>query len=208
MNELGWSNYANDHEDGNGQFEQNFHYADALTTADRLVFFRYMVHILAHDAGMAATFMPNPLPTSPGAASTPTKAFGPGTERNCSWIGRTPAASGLSEMAYDYIGGLIAHAPAMVAVTCPIVNSYKRMGVGAPTSGATWAPAYATYGSNNRTQMLRIPDAGRVENRGSMGPPTRTSLSRCSWRRVWTASKEDRTRESPTRTISTPWTPN
>jgi glutamine synthetase len=72
-------------------------------------------------------------------------------------------------MAYHYIGGLIDHAVAMTAVTCPTVNSYKRFGVGAPKSGATWAPAYATYGGNNRTQMLRVPDGGRVENRGCDG---------------------------------------
>ena len=76
---------------------------------------------------------------------------------------------GLSEMAYFYIGGLIDHGPALVGVTCPTVNSYKRMGVGAPVSGATWAPAYATYGGNNRTQMLRVPDSGRVENRACDG---------------------------------------
>jgi glutamine synthetase len=76
---------------------------------------------------------------------------------------------GLSELAYHYIGGLIDHGPAMAAVTCPTVNSYKRFGVGAPNSGATWAPAYATYGGNNRTQMLRVPDGGRVENRACDG---------------------------------------
>ena len=57
---LGWDNYANDHEDANSQFESNFRYADALTTADRLVFFRYMVHTLAQQRGMLATFMPKP----------------------------------------------------------------------------------------------------------------------------------------------------
>ena len=72
-------------------------------------------------------------------------------------------------MAYQYIGGLIDHATALVGVTCPTVNSYKRMGVGAPLSGATWAPAYATYGGNNRTQMLRVPEGGRVENRACDG---------------------------------------
>jgi len=51
MNRLGWANYANDHEDANGQFEQNFAYSDALTSADRLIFFRYMVHTVAHQAG-------------------------------------------------------------------------------------------------------------------------------------------------------------
>ena len=60
MNELGWTNYANDHEDANGQFEQNFLFDDASTTADRVIFFRFMVHTLAHEAGMAATFMPKP----------------------------------------------------------------------------------------------------------------------------------------------------
>jgi glutamine synthetase len=80
-----------------------------------------------------------------------------------------PRGLGLSSLAYGYIGGLIDHARAMVAVTCPTVNSYKRMGVGAPSSGSTWAPAYATYGGNNRTQMLRVPAPGRVENRGCDG---------------------------------------
>ncbi len=168
VNALGWTNYANDHEDANGQFEQNFEYADALTTADRLIFFRYMVHTLAHDAGMTATFMPKPFAHLTGSGLHTHQSL---------WYGDTelfldrgdPRGLGLSEMAYRYIGGLIEHASALVAVTCPIVNSYKRMGVGPPTSGSTWAPAYATYGSNNRTQMLRIPDAGRVENRGVDG---------------------------------------
>jgi glutamine synthetase len=170
MNRLGWANYANDHEDANGQFEQNFQYADALTSADRLIFFRYMVHMVAHQAGLAATFMPKPFANLTGSglhmhsslwdsASGAELFADPGDAREL----------GLSEMAYQYIGGLIAHGPAMAAVTCPTVNSYKRIGVGAPASGATWAPAYATYGGNNRTQMLRVPDGGRVENRACDG---------------------------------------
>ena len=170
MNQLGWANYANDHEDANGQFEQNFAFADALTTADRLIFYRYMVHTLAHQAGMAATFMPKPFGNLTGS----------GLHLHSSlWDAKTGAelfpdaqdarGLGLSKLAYNYIGGLIAHGPAMAAVTCPTVNSYKRFGVGAPTSGATWAPAYATYGGNNRTQMLRVPDGNRVENRACDG---------------------------------------
>jgi glutamine synthetase len=171
MNALGWSNYANDHEDANGQFEQNFRYADALTTADRLIFFRYMVHTLAHQAGMAATFMPKPFAhltgnglhvhTSLWQTSSGKPLFEPEQE--------DARGLGLSPMAYQFAAGLIEHAPAAVAVTCPTVNSYKRMGVGAPDSGATWAPAYATYGGNNRTQMLRVPEAGRLENRSVDG---------------------------------------
>jgi len=174
MNRLGWANYANDHEDANGQFEQNFAYADALTSADRLIFFRYMVQTLAHRAGLTATFMPKPFANLTGSglhmhsslwdAETGAELFADPAD---------PRGLGLSPMAYHYIGGLIAHAPALAAVLCPTVNSYKRFGVGAPLSGATWAPAYATYGGNNRTQMLRVPDAGRVENRtcdGSANP--------------------------------------
>jgi len=170
MNALGWSNYANDHEDANGQFEQNFAYADALTSADRLIFYRYMVHTLAHQAGMAATFMAKPFADLTGNglhmhsslwdAQTGAELFADPAD---------PRGLGLSAMGYSYAAGLIDHAQALAAITCPTVNSYKRFGVGAPLSGATWAPAYATYGGNNRTQMLRIPEGGRIENRGCDG---------------------------------------
>ena len=170
MNRLGWANYANDHEDANGQFEQNFAYSDALTSADRLIFFRYMVHTVAHQAGLAATFMPKPFANLTGSglhlhsslwdAKSGTELFADENDAR---------GLGLSEMAYHYIGGLVEHGPALAGVTCPTVNSYKRFGVGAPQSGATWAPAYATYGGNNRTQMLRVPDGGRVENRACDG---------------------------------------
>ena len=169
MNQLGWSNYANDHEDGNGQFENNFQYADALTTADRVIFFRFMVHMLAHEAGMAATFMPKPFTSLTGNgmhlhSSLWTQAGEPLFTDEAD--GRE---LGLSKTAYRYIGGLLEHGRAMAAVTCPTVNSYKRIGVGAPSSGSTWAPAYVAYGGNNRTVMLRVPDAGRVEHRGVDG---------------------------------------
>ena len=169
MNRLGWANYANDHEDANGQFEQNFAYADALTSADRLIFFRYMVHTVAHQAGMAATFMPKPFANLTGnGLHFHSSLWDPGGAELFA-DPDDPRGLGLSKMAYQYIGGLIDHATALVGVTCPTVNSYKRMGVGAPLSGATWAPAYATYGGNNRTQMLRVPEGGRVENRACDG---------------------------------------
>jgi glutamine synthetase len=169
MNQLGWGNYANDHEDGNGQFENNFVYADAVTTADRTIFFRYMVHMLAHDAGMTATFMPKPFSTVTGnglhmhqSLWTPDgePLFGDDTDG---------LGLGLSKTAYNYIGGLMEHGRSVAAVICPTVNSYKRIGVGRPTSGSTWAPAYVAYGGNNRTLMLRIPEGGRVEHRGVDG---------------------------------------
>jgi len=167
-NELGWGNYANDHEDANGQFEQNFKYAGALESADRLIFFRYMVHTLAHEAGMAATFMPKVFSDRTGNGLHMHSSLWRGDEELFQ-DENDPRGLGMSKLGYSFVAGLMDHARASVAVTCPTVNSYKRMGVGAPASGATWAPAYGTYGGNNRTQMLRIPDGGRVEHRGCDG---------------------------------------
>jgi glutamine synthetase len=172
VNELGWGNYANDHEDANGQFEQNFTYADALVSCDRAIFFRYMVHTLAQKQGLLATFMPKPF----------THLTGNGCHFHMSlWDGETnlflddddPRGLGLSQLAYWFIGGLLEHARASSAVTAPTVNSYKRLKRGTTTSGATWSPVWISYGYNNRTQMLRIPGPGRVEDRtidGSCNP--------------------------------------
>jgi glutamine synthetase len=172
VNGMGWGNYANDHEDANGQFEQNFTYSDALTSCDRAIFFRYMVHTLAQQQGLLATFMPKPF----------TELTGNGCHFHMSlWDGDTnlfldeddARGLGLSETAYHFIGGLKKHAKAYSAVTAPTVNSYKRLKLGSTSSGATWSPVWISYGYNNRTQMLRIPAPGRVEDRtvdGSTNP--------------------------------------
>ena len=175
LDAMGWGNYANDHEDANGQYEQNWEYSDAMTTADRLVLFRLMIHTMAQRQGWHATFMPKPFSDKAGnglhahlslwSADTDEPLF-PGS-------GTDAKGLGLSDLAYQFTAGLIEHAPALVAVTNPTVNSYKRMGVGAPTSGATWAPAYAAYGGNNRTHMVRVPEPNRIEVRlpdGSANP--------------------------------------
>ncbi len=171
---LGWGNYATDHEDANGQFEQNFEFADALTTCDRAVFFRYMVEALAQERGMLATFMPKPFSHLTGNGCHFHMSLWRGDENVFEADpADDPRGMGLSETAYQFIGGLKTHAKAYIAVTAPTVTSYKRLVVGAPTSGATWAPAYVSYGYNNRTQMLRIPGPGRIEDRtvdGSCNP--------------------------------------
>ncbi len=171
---LGWDNYATDHEDANGQFEQNFAFADALTTCDRAVFFRYMVESLAQERGLLATFMPKPFAHLTGNGCH----FHVSLWRNGENVferdpAEDPRGLGLSELAYAFLGGLKANAKAYIALTAPTVNSYKRLCVGAPTSGATWAPAFVSYGYNNRSQMLRIPAPGRIEDRtvdGSCNP--------------------------------------
>jgi glutamine synthetase len=166
VTELGWDNYATDHEDANGQFEQNFEFDDALVTCDRAIFFRYMVETLAQQRGIMATFMPKPFAHLTGSGAHFHMSLWDG-EKNLFEADPAddPRGLGLSELGYRFIAGLKAHAKAYIAFTAPTVNSYKRLVVGAPTSGATWAPVYVSYGYNNRTQMLRVPESGRVEDR-------------------------------------------
>jgi glutamine synthetase len=170
---LGWNNYATDHEDANGQFEQNFDFADALTTCDRAIFFRYMVESLAQAQGLIATFMPKPFSHLTGNGCHFHMSLWKDGE-NVFEVdpSEDPRGMGLSPLAYNFIGGLKAHAKAYIAITAPTVGSYKRLVVGT-RSGSSWAPVYVSYGYNNRTQMLRIPAAGRIEDRtvdGSCNP--------------------------------------
>ncbi|MBM3263471.1 MAG: type III glutamate--ammonia ligase [candidate division Zixibacteria bacterium] len=168
MQDLGWDPYANDHEDANCQFEINWRFSECMTTADRHTFYKYMVRALAEQNGWAATFMPKPFSGLTGnGAHFHMSLWDTATDRNLFLDENDP--NGLSEMAYHWIGGLKAHARAYSAVTAPTVNSYKRLIVDAPRSGATWAPVYITYGGNNRTQMIRLPGPGRVEHRAIDG---------------------------------------
>ena len=168
---LGWDNYATDHEDANGQFEQNWQYADALTTCDRVIFFRYMVEAMAQERGLLATFMPKPFAHLTGNGCHVHMSLWR-DDVNVFAADDDAHGLGLSEQAYQFIGGLKRHAAAYIAVTAPTVNSYKRLVIGS-RSGSTWAPVYISYGSNNRTQMLRVPAPGRIEDRtvdGSCNP--------------------------------------
>jgi glutamine synthetase len=164
LQELGWAPYATDHEDANCQFEINWRYADALTTADRHTFFKWMVKTVAEQHGLLATFMPKPFAHLTGNGAHFHMSLWD-VQNQTNLFLAPQDTNGLSQLAYWFTGGLLAHAKALAAVTNPLVNSYKRLIRGAPRSGATWAPVYVTYGGNNRTQMLRIPAPGRVENR-------------------------------------------
>jgi glutamine synthetase len=168
MNRLGWSNYANDHEDGNGQFEQNFEYSDALTTADRVVTLRYLLSVMAAERGMVATFMPKPFADKTGSGLhlhlSLTSAGNPVFPADDDARGL-----GLSDTAYAFVGGILEHACALQAVVAPTVNSYKRTGAVTTSSGASWAPRMPTYGGNDRTHYIRVPDSSRVELRGGDG---------------------------------------
>lgn len=169
---VGLDIYQIDHEDANGQFEVNYTFADALTTADRLILFKMAASEIAKSMGMVATFMPKPFGNRTGTGAHFHISLGDRKTKNLFHDDRDKNGLGLSQTAYHFLGGLLAHARALAAVCAPSANSYKRLVVGRALSGATWAPAYITYGNNNRTACVRVP-YGRLELRlpdGSMNP--------------------------------------
>jgi glutamine synthetase len=172
VREVGLDVYQIDHEDANGQFEVNFTYGDALTTADRYIFFKMAASEIAKSMGMIASFMPKPFSNRTGTGAHFHVSIGNSKVKNLFHDDKDKNGLGLSQMAYHFLGGLLAHARALTAIVAPSVNSYKRLVVGRALSGATWAPAYITYGDNNRTACVRIP-YGRLELRlpdGSCNP--------------------------------------
>lgn len=165
VTELGWENYAVDHEDANGQFECNVTFADALETADRAVFFRYMVETVAQQHGMLATFMPKPFTDNTGNGFHYTMSlWDRETETNLFADPNDPRGLGLSELGYQFSAGILAHARGYAALVAPTVNSYKRLKAGTDAI-RTWVPVSMTYGGNNRTQMLRVARPGAIEDR-------------------------------------------
>ena len=163
MGTLGWNPYQNDHEDANGQFEMNWDYADSLQTADRHMFFKFMVKSVAEKHGLRATFMPKPFADLTGnGCHCHMSVWDRGGKKNLFAGG---GEDGLSAMAMHFLGGVLHSAPALCGWFNPAVNSYKRINAPATASGATWAPNSVTYGGNNRTHMVRIPADGRFEFR-------------------------------------------
>ncbi len=172
MVELGWGPYQNDHEDANGQFEMNWEYADCLVTADRQVLFKYMVKSVAEKHGLRATFMPKPFANLTGnGCHAHVSVWNKSGRRNL--FHDAKGELGLSSLAYDFLGGILGSADALAAIFNPTVNSYKRINASVTSSGATWSPNAISYSGNNRTHMVRIPDAGRFELRlmdGAVNP--------------------------------------
>jgi glutamate---methylamine ligase len=167
---LGWKPYQNDHEDANGQFEMNWEYDDVLVTADRHVFFKFMVKSLAEQHGYRATFMPKPFNHLTGNGCHMHVSLVSGSKN----VFDDPAGElGLGAIGYNFIGGLIHSADSLCAIFNPTINSFKRINAPVTSSGATWSPNTITYTGNNRTHMIRIPDRGRFEFRlldGAVNP--------------------------------------
>ncbi len=171
MLELGWGPYQNDHEDANGQFEMNWEFDDALRTADKHSFFKFMTKSVAKKHGLRATFMPKPVEglTGNGCHAHISVWDAPGADAKINVFagdgdGQT-GELGLAEQGKHFLGGIMKHASALAAITNPTVNSYKRINAPRTMSGATWAPNTVTWTGNNRTHMVRVPGPGRFELR-------------------------------------------
>ena len=170
MIEMGWGPYQNDHEDANGQFEMNWDYSDCLKTADRHTFFKYMVKTIAEKHGLRATFMPKPFENLTGNGCHAHVSVWQGKKNK--FLDKSDKL-GLSKMAYNFLGGVIKNASSLSAFFNPTINSYRRINAPPTKSGASWSPSSISYTGNNRTHMIRIPDAGRFELRlmdGSVNP--------------------------------------
>ena len=172
MLELGWGPYQNDHEDANGQFEMNWEFDDALKTADKHSFFKFMVKSIAEKHGLRATFMPKPFKSLTGnGCHCHISVWDLDGKTNA--FADDDAEFGLSGRGRNFLGGIMAHASAIAAITNPTVNSYKRINAPRTLSGATWSPNSVTWTGNNRTHMVRVPGPGRFELRlpdGAVNP--------------------------------------
>jgi glutamine synthetase len=184
INDLGWDLYSFDHEDANGQFEFDFQYADALTTCDRYTFLRMMAKAYAKEEGLIATFMPKPFADKTGNGAHFNMSLYD-LESGDNLFARDPKDDpyglGLSELGYHYIGGIIKHGKALCAAFAPTVNSYKRLVRQGDMPYFTWAPVFNSFGSNNRTNSVRVPmGGGRCESRnadGAVNPYLAAALS-------------------------------
>ena len=164
LGQVGLDVYQIDHEDANGQFEINFFHKDCVSSADNIVFFRMAAVEVAREAGMVCSFMPKPFSNRTGNSMHIHHSINDDDGVNLFTDENDPRDMGLSDLAYKFLGGLVAHAPALTALAAPSVNSYKRLVVGRSLSGATWAPAHVSYGPDNRSAMVRVP-FGRLELR-------------------------------------------
>ena len=172
-NAMGFGVYQSDHEDANGQYEINYDWTDALHAADRLIHFRMMTSQVAQKYGAIATYLAKPFEDKTGSGahlhfhvaklSTGENLF-PLKRGEEDWKGL-----GLSKTAIHYVGGLLKHIRALTAVGSPQINCYRRIQSGefvySSDSGYTWTPSFASYGDNNRTQLLRCPSTNRFEDR-------------------------------------------
>jgi len=148
LEQMGFEVEAAHHEVAHGQHEIDFRYADALTTADNIATFRFVVKHVAQQFNLVASFMPKPVFGQNGSGMhTHQSLFRDGENAFYDADG----AYQLSSVAHHYLGGLLQHARGMSAITNPLVNSYKRLVPGFE------APVNLVYSLRNRSPLIRVP---------------------------------------------------
>jgi len=171
MNELGWDVYSFDHEGGDGQYEFDFGYTDAVQMADRMLIFRLMAKHVARALGCFASFMPKPFQDGFGSGAhlnvslvdvaTGKNAFDGGSGgpvgAGAADLVSAPRDAAYSPAAYQFTAGVLEHGAALMAVLSPTVNSYKRLMPRGLMQEISWAPVFQAWGYNNRTLMCRLP---------------------------------------------------
>jgi glutamine synthetase len=162
LNHCGLDVFQIDHEDASGQFEINYHYADALTAADRLMLFKIAARHIAEEQGLLFSMMPKPFANKPGSGLHFHLSLADDKHQQIMAASDDPQGLGLSPTGYQFLAGLLRHAPALTALCAPTVNSYKRLLCAESLSGTSWAPSTIAYGDNNRTTVARVV-YGRLE---------------------------------------------
>lgn len=160
LEQMGFEIEASHHEVAPGQHEIDFKYADALTTADRIATFKFVVRTIAQRHGLHATFMPKPIYGINGSGMHCNISLSFQNGQNAFYDPQ--GELGLSKIAYQFIAGIMAHARALTAITNPTVNSYKRLVPGYE------APVYIAWSPRNRSPLIRIP--------AKRGPSTRIEV--------------------------------
>ncbi len=166
LEKMGFEIEASHHECGEGQYEIDFKYEDALRTADNIATFRTVVRAIAELNCLHATFMPKPI----------SGGYGSGMHTHISLFGESGNAFydpkdeyNLSEIAYYFMGGLLEHAPALTAICNPTINSYKRLVPGYE------APVYISWSKINRSSLIRVPGAAGESTRVEFRSPDPSS---------------------------------
>ncbi len=169
LEEMGWNLHDVVAEGAYSQFELDFHYTNLLEMADRLVFLRILLKEIAKEHGMFITFMPKPTTGDWRSGAHINLSLQSVDKPGVNLFGDTE--NGWSDESRYAVGGLMAHAEALTAITCPTVNSYNGLvpRVGGLEGGTvTWAPTNITYGYNNRSAQFRLPQSRYcIENRAA-----------------------------------------
>lgn len=156
LTDMGFKIEASHHEVARGQHEIDFTYGEALRTADNVVTFKYVTRTIAMKNGLAATFMPKPIYGAAGSGMHVNISLFRGEENA---FFDPDAKMQLSDLARHFAGGLLVHAPAITAITNPLINSYKRL-----VSGFE-APVYIGWSGPNRSSLIRVPSGRGLSTR-------------------------------------------